>query len=45
MLEALIAERAFLAGICAQALQVIGCDAGVQPLSVGRVRQRELARV
>lgn len=35
MLEALIAERALLMGIRAQALQVIGRDAGIQPLSVG----------
>jgi len=34
VLEALIAERALLVGVCAQALQVVGRDACVQQLSM-----------
>lgn len=51
MLEALIAERAFLAGVHAQAQQVIGRDACTQPLSVGMgalarvASRREVERV
>ena len=35
VLEALIAKGAFLARVDAQALQIIGRGAGVEPLSVG----------
>lgn len=35
VLEALIAKGAFLVGVLAQALQVVGRDACIQPLSVG----------
>lgn len=51
MLEALIAKGTFLARVDAQALQVIGSDAGVEPLSVGigafvwRASHREVERV
>lgn len=38
--EALVAERAFLAGIRAQALQVIRRDADVPPSSIGIGRAR-----
>lgn len=44
VLEALIAKGTFLARVGAQALQVVGRDAGVEPLSVGIGDEKNLGQ-